>query len=401
MPTDTRLQRIDPFDLPLAVPAKGSPRSQGRGPAIAMVVGCALWVLAPLLGLAWIVTSNQSQVFAVDSPAWVSIEESTESSTDRVDIALLWDAPEPLRAPAWSGLVQAVSVAPGATVSSGDPIAVVDGITRIAWHSDAPFYRVLQSGASGADVAVLKSLLSARGQAQNSSDIFDARTTSGVRQLAADLGVPDSRYLTHFDPAWIVFLPEPTFVIAEVAFAVAASAPATGESIATGEERLVNAAIVEGGSATSGPQSANGESTGFETTEFHDLVSKRGLVPDLDGTLVYSSLEIVVEEANTAIPVEGLEQLAASISLGTRAVPAHLVAPPVAGQVRLPAASIASDEGSSVVCVRVGDSMRSETVEVISSDDQGVLVTGRLQVGSMVRVPGPSSSNPCQSVSEE
>lgn len=365
-----------------------------------LAVGCVLWIGTPILGLAWITMTNQSQAFTSDAPAWVPLETSLESTSARVDIALLWGEPDPLRAPTWSGTVQSVAIASGGTISSGDTVAVIDGITRIAWHAAAPFYRVLQSGAHGADVVALKALLSARGQPQNDTDAFDWSTLLGVRKLGAELGVPDSQTLAHFDPAWVVFLSEGSFTVTSVALHVAAPAPSPGEPIADAAERLTGAAIVENGAATNSLSSAPDDDRALESAAFEDLVAKRGIVRDGDESLVYASVDVLLNDDGQTVSADGLEVLVDNVAVGTEGVPAQLVAPAVAGQVRIPAASISSIGDSFRVCIQVGDSIQTRSVTVYSSDTGGVLVSGDIDDSATVRIPGPSASSPCRSASE-
>lgn|GEM_PF-1261118 len=385
-------------------PRDGENNSQPQPPArrllaALLIVGCVLWVGVPIAGLALIANSNRSAVFAAEGFAWVAPEPSAASTSTPVDIALRWETPEPLRAPAWSGTVQRVDIAGGSLVESGDSVAVIDGITRIAWHAESPFYRQLASGSRGSDVIELKVLLSARGYQVDSTDSVTWSTVLAIRQLGTELGVPDAHSLTSFDPAWVVFLPERSFLTESVALSVAAAAPGTGESIAESSPRLTHASIVEPGAVT-GDTSTGPEGTpSLSASAFAELVAGHGRPINDDETLVYAGTDIAADADSTSVAAEGLETLSAAVTRGTVGVPAQLRSAAVPGQVRIPAAGLSSINGQFQVCVADGADVHVQPVTVVASDAGGALITAEFRSGSTLRVPGPSASNPCHSTS--
>ena len=113
------------------------------------------------------------------------------------------------------GVVTAVLVRPGAVVRTGSRLVEVDGIARLAAHTSRPFYRPLGRGDHGADVDQLASLLAQLGLMHGPGAWPPPRPgmASAVRHLAVSIGAPQDGM---FDPAWVVWLPEPELVVASV-----------------------------------------------------------------------------------------------------------------------------------------------------------------------------------------
>ena len=130
--------------------------------------------------------------------------------------------------PAWTGVVTDVYVHPGDHVESGQRVVQVDGVTRVAWFDAQPFSRELRQGDRGFDVDSLHRLLVSDGAMAinpGPGSTFGEVTGRAVEALAAKLGVPTARRT--FDPAWVVRIPTPDFVVGTVGVSVGDVAPQT------------------------------------------------------------------------------------------------------------------------------------------------------------------------------
>jgi len=141
--------------------------------------------------------------------------------------------PTVVKAPSWNGLVTAVHVAAGDTVSDGTPVVSLDGIVRKLAVTEAPFHRFLTANDSGDDVVALHDLLHRWGhlaEIPSRPGLFQSRTRTAVRSLAAEIGA-DSRTRS-FDPAWLVWAPDAAeLAVATVSLEVGAAAPQHSEII--------------------------------------------------------------------------------------------------------------------------------------------------------------------------
>jgi peptidoglycan hydrolase-like protein with peptidoglycan-binding domain len=149
-----------------------------------------------------------------------------------------------LYAPAWSGLVGRVDMATGGTVRSGDVVATVDGLVRMAVATPQPFYRSLGLGDEGPDVGWLRQVLIDLGYLQRSAGregSVDDLMVAAVRSLSRDLGVTPAA--DAFDPAWFVWLPADPFAVAAVDLIAGAPAPAAGIPIAGSRPQLGDVAL--------------------------------------------------------------------------------------------------------------------------------------------------------------
>jgi len=130
------------------VEANSPPRSEGakrtrQGVTSLFVLGALIWTATPVAGLVWIASQNRNAAFVAVDPAWVPVAAATDEISRTVDLGLAWRKPDELIAPAWTGTVQQVFVTAGAVVSSGTPVARIDGVDRLAWGSPGVFYRPL------------------------------------------------------------------------------------------------------------------------------------------------------------------------------------------------------------------------------------------------------------------
>ncbi|OXN01310.1 peptidoglycan-binding domain-containing protein [Bifidobacterium vansinderenii] len=133
-------------------------------------------------------------------------------------------------APAWQETVTGVSVAPGATVSTGTELLKVDGVARLAAASASPFYRSLTVNDKGEDVRDLESVLQTLGYFKRKPNtVFDDATRVAVIALEKRIGVANPSGV--FDPGWLVWLPADQLTVGSVNVQVNQQAPAAGETV--------------------------------------------------------------------------------------------------------------------------------------------------------------------------
>jgi hypothetical protein len=209
-------------------------RSLTRLPWVALT---ALLLGAPA-GLLVGLLLGQERLSGLDQAPAPFVEPARAVEFDeRTGIAatLTW-APGPrLYAPPWSGTVGQVQLQPGQTLRTGDPVATVSAVARVAVRSAQPFFRPLALGDQGADVTWLHealALLGYRVMAPEDDATVGQSTLAAVRALAADLGVMGR--VDAFDPGWIVWLPDEPFQVDSVALTAGAPAMSTGTELAAG-----------------------------------------------------------------------------------------------------------------------------------------------------------------------
>ncbi|MBI2766793.1 MAG: hypothetical protein HYX53_12910 [Chloroflexi bacterium] len=219
---------------------------EAKGRVAAIVVAGV--VLGVPLGLLWWlrtgaedtlagVTFDAAPVFAAPTPREITDEKP-------VKLTPAWAKGQPLSAPAWAGVVTAVAAQPDGSLTSGDTVASVAGVSRLAFASAQPFYRPIAVGAEGADVAELHRLLLMKGflkSAPTDPSVATQATATATRALAAALGV--APVTSVFDPGWVVWLPVDPFPVGSVDLQVGRPAPPAGASIATAQSSLTTATI--------------------------------------------------------------------------------------------------------------------------------------------------------------
>lgn len=169
---------------------------------------------------------------------------------------LRWQDGPTLYAPTWSGMVGAVWLEPGGTIRSGDRVASLDGVVRLAVHTPQPFFRALSSGDRGPDVGWLQDALVRLGYlaaGPEENDRVGPVTRRAIAALTADLGLLEP--VDVFDPAWFVWLPTEQLEVATVALRPGTPAPPAGTAIAAGAPELASVDLerVDGGPLTLEP----------------------------------------------------------------------------------------------------------------------------------------------------
>lgn len=221
-----------------------------RGVAWALISGAGL--LVPAAFLAGLVVSSDRLDDIGDPPQALvaAVAETQFDESTGVTVALEWTGGPALLAPQWSGTVGAVQAAPGGVLASGDPVATIGGVQRLAIATPQPFHRPLARRDTGIDVAWLQDVLVDLGHLPAPTpdpELLDADVLAAVRALAADLGVRGR--VDAFDPGWFVWLPDEPFALDQVTLVVAGQAPSAGAEVATGPPVLRDVAVqpLEGG----------------------------------------------------------------------------------------------------------------------------------------------------------
>jgi len=208
---------------------------------VAFVVG------APMTGLVLVGARSDSSLAGVTfDAAPVMAAPVARDITDEkvVKVVPSWAPGVSLLAPAWSGLVTSVAAKPGAELKSGDEVATISGVRRVAFASAQPFYRPIASGDEGEDVAELHRLLVAMGALdQEPADpaVATFATTVGIRALAKSLGVAGT--VSTFDPGWVVWLPSDPFPLGSLKLQVGQPAPPAGTAIGEAQASLTAASV--------------------------------------------------------------------------------------------------------------------------------------------------------------
>lgn len=265
------------------------------------ILAVLTWIGVPLV-VAGVLTARSERSVRSEQPASVWVMAGPVETEVRRTVAARaeWRELPPLLAPAWSGLVEEVGLRVGEPVRSGDTVAVIDGIPRLAAATERPFSRRLVRDDRGQDVADLNAWLASIGHEASDGDLFGAATQRGVFALRQDLNVPSEVDefgqpidLYTFDPAWVVFLGQVEATVSSIGLQVGAPAPPAGSAIAEFTPRLVSVKLeLAGQTMSAGPspdESAGPTSTtdaseaGAPGTGGPDLGSAPGSTPSADG----------------------------------------------------------------------------------------------------------------------
>lgn len=360
------------------------------------VIGAVAWIVCPLLVIGLVVLSNQRAEFAEQEHAWAPAEVATEELSAPVGLALLWGENEKLYAPAWSGTVQKTWLTPGAKVSSGDVVAVVDGVSRIAWHGSSVFYRSLSAGQTGADVLLLKELLAFRGEPQTGTDTVDQPAVRGMLALAKELGAFQPDEHVHFDPAWVVHMASETFEV-EISYTFeGAPVPASGETLASGVQHLLEVALVDPEADVGVLDGEDGRGAGLAPLEYARVVDRSGLVAEESDRIELAGEVLALDESRAGLSSDVVKTVEKYASRGAPLVLGRIFVAGQDGGYSIPAAALSSSP-QPTICVRRDGRAVKMSVEVVSSSASGTVVSGPLMDSDKVRVPGPTGGNPCLS----
>jgi hypothetical protein len=354
----------------------GRLRTVGLG--VGLGVGLLLWIAGPFAVLAVVMQADLSDELVVDEQPTVVVSESLGGAVTMMGVAMRWEAPVQLFAPAWEGVVQRVDVAPGAEVGNGDPVVTVSGLTRLLAASGEPFFRPLGLNASGDDARALNEWLTALGLPHGSGATVTSATVRGVREVASRVGVDVAAgAAVEFDPTWVVFAPRERFTVGSVDLRVGAPAPAPGAVFVTAQPALTAAVAVDAetaqrateGSETPGAEGGtepdDGGADGAAPQESPPDALPEGIpVPASRAVFVDEEAEVplaLAEDRMTFTP-EALAALSQVVEPGERARRLVSRSVPVAGELQVPATAVAVG-ADGTFCV-VDTSRRAYPVDV-------------------------------------
>lgn len=297
-----------------------------------------------------------------DPPRPVSVRaESENRAEERNGIAALrWGEAESLFSPQWSGLVTSVSARPGDSVTTGTPVAAIDGITRTAAATSGPFWRSLRRGDTGADVSMLQELIGRLGYGNvPASGTFDVATERLVRAWASDIGAGSDEGT--FDAAWVIWLPKPTLEVATLEVIVGSPAPAPGAPVAIGRVPLLEAVLL------------TNEDAPLEIPELGDWhASVAGIAVAL------------AADQPTRIAAQDLSRLEALIDPETTSVPVVLKAPQRSVVIVPATAVMTNTSGDLCVWVDASGAFAAEAVTLAGGSFNTAEIAAGLEPGVMV-----------------
>jgi hypothetical protein len=347
-------------------------------------LGAALWIAAPIAVVALLSGRAGSLELAPAVPVWAPVEANVGQVSEPVDVALDWRAVPPVVAPAWGGVVQAVGIREGAALASGDTVAVIDGVSRLAWATAQPFYRPLGIDDTGPDAAALNLLLGERGLAHDEGDSVGWETITGIAGLAAQLGVPGADDVESFDPAWIVFLPVAGAAVTTIDLVLGAPAPVAGTTIAELDDQLAAARLAEVGPHESSPE------------EDGPVQHNPPVVARPEQELRVAGAPIALQDDRQSVAPESLPSLLPLASVGAESVRGQLSRPAAPREWVVPAAAIVAG-GAGRTCVVTGAGARPTGVEVrvVGSEPGRAIVTGALSAADLVAVRPEAGLRSC------
>jgi len=324
------------------------------GLALGLGVGLLLWIAGPFAVLAVVMDADLSDELVADEQPTVLVAESRGGSAEVVGVAMAWEAPVQLFAPAWDGVVQRVHVAPGAEVANGAQLVTVNGLTRVLAASGEPFWRPLGLDAKGDDARALNEWLTALGLPHGPGATVTATTVRGVREVASRVGVDvPADAPVEFDPAWVVFAPRERFTIGSLDLRVGAPAPAPGSVFVTAQPALSAAVMVDAETAQRTTEGAEAQEV-----EGGDDDGAAGANPPTappaalpEGTPVPASRAVFIDqgaeeplalaEDRTTFTPEALAALSLVVEPGERAMQLVSRPVPVEGELQVPATAVA------------------------------------------------------------
>lgn len=344
-----------------------------------------LWLALPVALVAILTTNSTKSSFDTPSSVVIAPEPNTADMSRPISLRLAWAPGASLIAPGWNGTVQEVLVSEGSEVANGTPLVRVDGVQRVAAATRWPITRPVSVGDTGAEVGMVNSFLQTLGYDVAADDDFSRAGLRAVRAWAETLGVEDSESIEYFDPAWIIYLPEPG-VADSLDIQAGAPAPAPGTPFLSFRSHLSAAALANATAVTrdKAPDSSQGEQ--ITPTE-----SARD-----DENLIIGEHALDLAADRQWVAEGSLPLLETLVRAEERAVPATLQTPAAGGQWRIPAAALITAGGTCVLVVSE-DRHIPESVSVVTVLDGVAVISGALDGKRLVIVP-PNEVAECQSL---
>ncbi|MFD4960398.1 hypothetical protein [Microbacterium sp. NPDC058389] len=254
--------------------------------------------ISAMVAAALFVPRTDELVMPAEKPSYMRIHKADFLDSRPVNLQLHWVDGTDLLAPAWSGTVTEVAVGPGQAVSTGSRVLRVDGVWRIAAHTDWPFFGPVSKDSAPGDVAAVNGLLASLGYSYSQGG-WNSASLKGVRQLAVDLGVAGASQIGAFDPSWVIWIPADSVTVAAPLVSPGSIAPAAGQPVLSTPPRL---SLVE--VATSAPEGLPEDHEGW-------ILSLKGLAVPFDGARIDAVDTLASFEG--ALGATGVEEVEARV----------------------------------------------------------------------------------------
>jgi hypothetical protein len=338
---------------------------------------------------------ERSQAISFEEPVAVDgeVRANDNGSIRDVELVLTWRSPAALVAPDWTGLVQGVTAEPGGLLSSGDVVARVAGVDRVACASAYPMEGMVASKDKGQNVEVLQQCLTLFGyELSADKGAYGKATERAVEEWSRATGAPSQRG-TVFEAAWLVYLPEDSYPLASVDLQVGAPAPAAGTPMATAKPSLSRAVVASAdGSYESGALDEAGEAAGPARE-----VTPEELVTAEEGeSLLIGSVTLVLADGRTEVAPDSLAVLSAEVVGNAVSVSASLRRAGGVGEFLVPAAAVVAIGDGATCVLRVdGTALEPVAVKVLGEASGNSIVTGALSQGERVRIAPAAEERRC------
>lgn len=351
--------------------------------SLLIITGLAMWAGAPLVG--YVVLTNSAISAQLDAPVDVSVTALPVGSEISRPVALdiSWFDTPPVVAPAWSGTVQTAPPPPDSILKSGDPVAQIDGVVRIAYASAVPFASTLQKGSTGFEVVQLTELLVFKGLLAAPRPTYDSLTAAAVTALAKSLGVKvASGASVAFDPGWLVYIPSPEVRVTAGTLTIGAPAPSPGTVLFETAKTIGAAKIIDSPAVV--PDAATSVDTGESSAEDHPAPSREGLVAEPAERLQVGSLQLELDESRSNVSSGGLSELSGITEIGATVIRASLVSPTTRESWQIPSAAVfTSVDRKTCVVLRAGNPLE---VRIVAESRGTATVDAKLDLGDRVVV---------------
>lgn len=354
--------------------------------------GSIAWIAAPILALTGLLFANTQLRLSEPVDTWVTAEAASSSSTSPIELALSWSSPPAAVAPAWDGIVQNVYVAPGSKISSGQKIARINGIDRIAFAGKAPFWRPIEPGMIGDDVGDLNGLLTTLGFRHGAHTTATPETMAGVEQLRRHLGATDRGV---FLPNWSIHLSAEELTVDDIELTVASPAPPAGTKLLTAASRLTGARLVVKGTLPAQSTQPKEQSDKVSPAEVNNTSGRAYTVPE-QGRVLSAGTPLPVDPSRQRIAAEGLPTLQAQLEKSAPSASAFVETPVPASSIVLPAAAVRTGTSGNHCIIRALDSGEAKMrVDVVGESLGRVIITGEILPGQRI-LASARKAEPCE-----
>lgn len=351
---------------------------------LSLILGAALWVIAPAVALVLLWQQAGAVTLVEEKSTWVPVSQAPAALTEPAEVAVSWKTLPPVLAPSWEGAVQEVLVSPGEHLGDGTPVALIENIVREAWVTKTPFFRPIEQGDAGVDVAELNKKLKARGLSHGDGDKATLATAQGVEKLAQELGAGKTRV---FDPSWVVFLNEPG-IISEVDLTVGAQPPGLGQNLISFEPQPAQLTLVRQDSVAI-PETPNADFGNEGPAVSHELNISEDQLFALDGSdsVLFGSVSLSVDLESRQLSKESSAELLELITPSDHIVPVTVSTPIDAGAVAVPLGALVHDANGSCVVIRDADTHQVVPVTEVTTGAGKSVIVGQISASDSVRVP--------------